>query len=136
MTVLAHYSDGTTRGDHSLTVFQSSNSVSAAVDEKGLVTADKEEEAFVMARFNVFTVGIQVVVIPEDLKYKRPETPVNNYYDSLVHDKLHKLASPPRVFVRTKCSSVASLSTLPVPCPTRKPTMNSWPTPLQTSEPN
>ena len=43
MTVLAHYSDGTTRGVTPLTVFQSSNGVSAAVDEKGLVTADKEE---------------------------------------------------------------------------------------------
>ena len=46
-----------------------------------------------------------MVVIPEDLKYKRPETPVNNYADSLVHDKLHKLRITPRslldeVFVR------------------------------------
>ena len=39
MTVLAHYSDGTTRDVTSLTVFKSSNDVSAAVDEKGLVTA-------------------------------------------------------------------------------------------------
>ena len=106
MTVLAHYSDGTTRDVTPLTVFQSSNDVSAAVDEKGLVTADKRGEAFVMARFNVFTVGIQVVVIPEDLKYKRPETPVNNYVDSLVYDKLHKLRITPsdlcsdEVFVR------------------------------------
>ena len=39
LSVLAHYSDGTTRDVTPLTVFQSSNDVSAAVDEKGLVTA-------------------------------------------------------------------------------------------------
>ena len=57
MTVLAHYSDGTTRDVTPLTVFQSSNDVSAAVDEKGLVTAGPRGEAFMMARFNIFTVG-------------------------------------------------------------------------------
>ena len=106
MAVFAHYSDGTTRDVTPLTVFQSSNDVSAAVDEKGLVTAGKRGEAFVMARFNVFTVGVQVVVIPENLKYERPSTPVNNYVDPLVHDKLHKLRITPsglcsdEVFVR------------------------------------
>ena len=58
MTVLAHYSDGTTRDVTPLTVFQSSNDVSAAVDEKGLVTAGSRGEALMMARFNIFTVGI------------------------------------------------------------------------------
>ena len=106
MTVLAHYSDGTTRDVTPLTVFQSSNDVSASIDEKGLMTAGKRGEAFVMARFDVFTVGVQVVVIPEDLKYKRPDTPENNYVDALVHDKLHKLRITPsglcsdEVFVR------------------------------------
>ena len=106
MTVLAHYSDGTTRDVTPLTVFQSSNEVSAAIDEKGLVTAGKRGEAFVMARFNVFTVGVQVVVIPKNLKYKRPTLPANNYVDTLVHDKLHKLRITPselcsdEVFVR------------------------------------
>lgn len=95
MSVLAHYSDGTTRDVTPLTVFQSSNDVSAAIDEKGKVTAGKRGEAFVMARFNVFTVGAQVVVIPKDLKYERPSLPANNYVDSLVHDKLHKLRITP-----------------------------------------
>jgi hypothetical protein len=81
MTVLAHYSDGTTRDVTPLTVFQSSNDVSAAVDEKGMVTAGSRGEAFMMARFNIFTVGIPMVVIPEDLKYQRPQLPANNYVD-------------------------------------------------------
>ena len=59
-----------------------------------------------MARFNVFTVGVQVVVIPKDLEYQRPTLPANNYVDTLVHDKLHKLRITPselcsdEVFVR------------------------------------
>ena len=106
MNVLAHYTDGTTRDITPLTVFQSSNDVSAAIDDKGLVTAGSRGEAFVMARFNIFTVGVPVVVIPEDLKYERPRLPENNYVDSLVHDKLHKLRMTPselcsdEVFVR------------------------------------
>ena len=91
MTVLARYTDGTTRDVTKLTVFQSNNELSASIDEDGLVTAGKRGEAFIMARFNVFTVGIQAVVIPKNLKYKRPQLPANNYVDSLVHEKLHKL---------------------------------------------
>ena len=53
MTVLAHYSDGTTRDVTPLTVFQSSNDVSAAIDEKGKVTAGSRGEAFVMARSSI-----------------------------------------------------------------------------------
>ncbi len=106
LTVLAHYSDGTTRDVTPLTVFQSSNDVSAAVDEKGLVTAGSRGEAFMMARFNIFTVGVPMVVIPEDLKYHRPVLPANNYVDTHVHNKLHKLRMTPseictdEVFVR------------------------------------
>ncbi len=106
MNVLAHYSDGSTRDITPLAVFQSSNDVSAAIDEKGMVTAGSRGEAFVMARFNIFTVGVPVVVIPEDLKYQRPALPENNYIDSLVHNKLHKLRMTPsqlcsdEVFVR------------------------------------
>jgi hypothetical protein len=106
MTVLAHYSDGTTRDVTPLTVFQSSNDVSAAIDDKGLVTAGSRGEAFVMARFNIFTVGVPMVVIPEDLEYNRPKLPENNYVDTLVHNKLHKLRMKPselcsdEVFVR------------------------------------
>ena len=95
LTVLAHYSDGTTRDVTPLTVFQSSNDVSAAVDDQGLVTAGSRGEAFMMARFNIFTVGIPMVVIPEDLKYQRPQIPANNYIDTHVHNKLHKLRMSP-----------------------------------------
>lgn len=106
VTVLAHYSDGTTRDVTSLTVFQSNNEQTAAVDDEGKITAGKRGEAFVIARFNVFTVGIQTIVIPEDLNYTRPKIAEFNYIDALIHNKLDKLRITPspigsdEVFIR------------------------------------
>ena len=44
-----------------------------------------------MARFDTFTVGSQVIVIPKNLQYTRPQVAEANYIDKLVDDKLHKL---------------------------------------------
>lgn len=100
MVVIAHYSDGTTRDVTSLSVFQSNNDVSADVDKNGIVTAEKRGEAFITARFDVFTKGTQAIIIPEDLQYKKPSLSTNNYIDELVHDKLHKL----RIYPSELCS--------------------------------
>ncbi len=100
MVVIAHYSDGTTRDVTSLSVFQSNNDVSANVDKNGIVTAEKRGEAFITARFDVFTKGTQAIIIPEDLQYKKPSLSTNNYIDELVHDKLHKL----RIYPSELCS--------------------------------
>lgn len=91
LTVRAKYSDGHDRDVTHLAVFITNNDPTAAVDEFGKVTAGKRGEAFVMARFETKTVGIQTIVIPEGLEYTRPQMPERNYIDSLVHDKLHKL---------------------------------------------
>ena len=100
MTAIAHYSDGSTRDVTSLSVFQSNNDVSAHVDDRGLITAEKRGEAFITARFDVFTKGTQVIVIPEDLQYEKPVLPQNNYIDQLVYNKLHKL----RIYPSDLCS--------------------------------
>ena len=88
---VAGYSDGTTRDVTSLTVFETNNAPSAEISKDGMVTAGNRGEAFVMARFATFTVGSQVIVIPEGLNYQRPEFASTNYIDGLVSDKLHKL---------------------------------------------
>ena len=88
---VAGYSDGTTRDVTSLTVFETNNAPSAAIDKDGMVTAGNRGEAFVMARFATFTVGSQVIVIPDDLEYQRPSFPPTNYIDEAVSAKLHKL---------------------------------------------
>ena len=88
---VAGYSDGTTRDVTSLTVFETNNAPSAEISKDGMVTAGNRGEAFVMARFATFTVGSQVIVIPEGLNYQRPKFASKNYIDELVSDKLHKL---------------------------------------------
>ena len=119
MSVIARYSDGTDRDITPLVVFQSNNDVSAAVDEHGLVTAGKRGEAFIIARFNVFTVGADFIVIPEKLKYERPKIAENNYIDRLVNEKLHKLRMvsselcSDEIFLRRACLDITG--TLPSP---------------------
>ncbi|MEE3177182.1 MAG: PSD1 and planctomycete cytochrome C domain-containing protein [Verrucomicrobiota bacterium] len=88
---LATYSDGTTRDVTSLALFETNNAPSAAISKNGTVTAGNRGEAFVMARFATFTVGSQIIVIPENLDYQRPEFPPKNYIDGLVAQKIHKL---------------------------------------------
>jgi hypothetical protein len=95
MTVRASYSDGSDRDITALAVFLSNNDVTAKVSETGVVTAGDRGEAFVMARFESFTVGAQVLVIPKGLKFTFPDVPENNYIDNLVHAKLKKLRITP-----------------------------------------
>jgi hypothetical protein len=105
MTVRAKYSDGHDRDVTHLAVFITNNEPTANIDESGKVTAGKRGEAFIMARYETKTVGIQTIVIPEGLEYTRPEMTENNYIDSLVHDKLHKL----RITPSGNCSDEAFL---------------------------
>ncbi|PQO32920.1 DUF1549 domain-containing protein [Bremerella cremea] len=88
--VKAFYSDGTTRDVTNLAVFMSNNDNSAPIDADGLCTASKRGEAFVMARFETHTVGSQVIVLPKELQYEKPQI-AGNYIDELVGAKLHKL---------------------------------------------
>jgi hypothetical protein len=90
-TVRATYSDGHNRDITPLAVFISNNDPTAKVSKDGLVTAAKRGEAFVMARYDTFTVGSQVIVIPDALQYEKPKLAEHNYIDALVHDKLHRL---------------------------------------------
>lgn len=92
MTVRAHYTDGSSRDVTGTTVFLSNNDNSAKITESGLVTAGARGEAFVMARFNTFTVGSQVIVIPKGAAYQWPATIAEkNYIDTFVDAKLKKL---------------------------------------------
>ena len=117
MTAIAKYSDGTDRDVTSLAVFQSNNAPTAEVSAEGMVTAGQRGEAFIMARFETFTVGSQAIVIPKALQYERPPFPAQNYIDDLVSAKLHKLRVIPsdlctdEVFLRR--ASIDITGTLP-----------------------
>ena len=97
LLVRAKYSDGTERDVTSLALFLSSNDSSGKVSPNGLVTAGDRGEAFVMARFSTFTVGVPFIVLPKDLKFSFPDTPEKNYIDTLVNAKLKNLRISPSV---------------------------------------
>jgi hypothetical protein len=94
-TVRAKYSDGTDRDVTKIASFVSNNDVSAKVTKTGLVTADKRGEAFVMARFDAFTVGAQILAIPKESSFAFPQVAEHNYIDTLVHNKLKKIRITP-----------------------------------------
>jgi len=93
--VRALYSDGTDRDVTHLAAFVTNNEGSGAVDKDGLVTAGERGESFVMARYDNFTEGSQIIVLPSALEYERPQLAEVNYVDTLVNEKLHKLRITP-----------------------------------------
>jgi hypothetical protein len=96
LTARAKYSDGTDRDVTPLAVFLSNNDNSAIVDTAGLIKASKRGEAYVMARFNTFTVGSQVIIVPKGEPYAFPsDIKDNNFIDGLVDAKLKKLRIVP-----------------------------------------
>ena len=95
LSVRAKYSDGTDRDVTSLAVFFTSNESSAKASDVGVVTAGQRGEAFITARFEAFTVGAQMIVVPKNLPFTWPAVPENNYIDTLVHAKLKKLRMTP-----------------------------------------
>ncbi len=100
ITVRATYSDGTDRDVTDLALFMSNNDPTASVNKGGLVTSGDRGEAFVLARFNVFSITSQILVIPDHLKYERPALTEVNYIDKLSNEKLHKL----RILPSGQCS--------------------------------
>jgi len=93
--VLAKYSDGSVRDVTRLSLYMTQNEAIAAIDKEGMVKGGGRGGAFVFARFNKFTVGSEVIVLPTDDKFNWPGTPETNYIDTLVFDKLKKLHLAP-----------------------------------------
>ncbi len=119
LTVRAKYSDGTDRDVTELALFLSNNDTSAKIADSGLVTAGERGEAFIMARFATFTVGVPFIVLPEGLEFEFPKTPEYNYIDTLVHSKLRNLRMAPsgvcsdEVFLRRATLDITGM--LPTP---------------------
>lgn len=91
ITVRATYSDGTDRDVTKLALFMSNNDPTASINKEGLVTSGDRGAAFMLARFDVYSVTSQVLVIPAKLQYERPKLAETNYIDTLVDENLHKL---------------------------------------------
>ncbi len=95
LTVRAHYSDGTSRDVTSLAYFSSNNDNSAPVSDAGVITAASRGEAFVTARFETHTEGMNVIVLPAEVEFAWSSPPEFNYIDTLVNNKLKKLRINP-----------------------------------------
>jgi hypothetical protein len=95
ITVRATYSDGTDRDVTKLALFMSNNDPVASISKDGVVKSAERGAAFMLARFNVFSVTAQVVVIPKGLVYERPKTAEVNYIDKAVNERLHRLRIVP-----------------------------------------
>jgi hypothetical protein len=95
ITVRATYSDGTDRDVTNLALFMSNNDPVASISKAGVVKSGERGAAFLLARFNVFSITSQVIVIPKGLVYERPKTEEFNYIDKAVNERLHRLRITP-----------------------------------------
>ncbi|MDF1850775.1 MAG: DUF1549 domain-containing protein [Verrucomicrobiales bacterium] len=93
--VIATYSDGSERDVTRWSLFLSSNDGVVGIDDDGMVSATRAGGAHVFARFNRFTQGSEVFVLPGDEKFEWSPPKANNYIDELVYDKLEKLRIHP-----------------------------------------
>ncbi|MDC0276413.1 DUF1549 and DUF1553 domain-containing protein [Verrucomicrobiales bacterium] len=88
--VIATYDDGSERDVTRWSLFMTNDESVAAIDELGEITTSKAGGANVFARFDKFTVGMEITVLPEG-NFEWPNPPVNNYIDELVFAKLKDL---------------------------------------------
>jgi len=91
MKVTARYSDGSKRDVTDLALFSANNPTTVKIDKNGLATAGAQGDAFVFARFNRFTIGSEVIVLPADKGYTWTNPPMQNGLDKIVYDRLQKL---------------------------------------------
>lgn len=88
--VIAHYSDGSKRNVSDLALYMTNNEAIATITKQANISGLKAGGTHVFARFNRFTVGTEVVVLPEG-KFDWPNLKPENYIDQLVNAKLQEL---------------------------------------------
>ena len=93
LVAVATYADGAQRDIWDLASFTTNNERTAAVAFDGKITSGVRGEAFVMARFDTYTVGSQVLALPANLRFAKSNSG-ESYVDNLVNDKLQKLRLP------------------------------------------
>ncbi|MCM8542733.1 MAG: DUF1549 domain-containing protein, partial [Lentisphaeraceae bacterium] len=120
--VTEHNNDGSTRDVTSLAQFSTNNSSVATVDEHGNITAVGAGDTYVFARFSRFSVGVDIIVLPEgdDFVWKQPKE--NNYIDKLVYARLQKLHINPSEI----CDDETFLRRVTVDLAGRTPTVDEY----------
>ena len=120
--VTASYSDGTTRDVTDLALFASNNASVADIDKKGRVTAKGPGDTTVFARFNRFTIGAEVIVLPSAEGFVWPTPPENNFIDRLVFERLEKL----RIVPAELCDDETFLRRITLDLAARPPTVEEY----------
>jgi hypothetical protein len=99
LIVRAHYSDGTDRDVTDSSILRTSNDVSAALSNDGVVRSGVPGEAFVTASYDVHTVGTAVTVIRDAPTARWHDSAEGihpaNYVDEFVEQKLRRLRMKP-----------------------------------------
>ena len=95
LSVTARYSDGSHRDVTKLALFFSNNNDTASIDKKGLVTSHGKGDTYVFARFDRFTIGSEVIVLPEKTDYQWSGLKPANYIDDRVFERLQQLQLNP-----------------------------------------
>ncbi len=96
LKVIASYSDGATRDMTALALFLSNNKTTADIAENGVVTSGRRGATDVFARFNRFTVGVEVTVLPTGGDFHWPQDALpRNSLDEAVFGKLRSLRIQP-----------------------------------------
>ena len=74
----------------------SNNDTSAKIDGSGTVTAGERGEAFLMARFYTYTIGVPFIVLPKGFNVHLARRAGEQLHvDTLVNEKLKKLRITP-----------------------------------------
>ena len=122
LRVTAHFTDGSTRDVTSLARFFSNNPSVAAIDADGGVKAVGPGDTNVFARFSRFNVGAEVIVLPSAEGFVWPNPPANNFIDTLVFDRLHKL----RIVPSELCDDETFLRRVTLDLVARPPTVDEY----------
>lgn len=91
MVVLATYADGKVRDVSAEAIIDSSNTEVATVDKQGQVTAVRRGETAMLARYEGNYAAAPLVVMGDRTGFAWRDTPINNYIDTLVYDKLKQV---------------------------------------------
>lgn len=97
--VIATYSDGSERDVTRWCLFMTNDESVAAISDSGTIQTNQAGGANVFARFDKFTVGMEITVLPEGA-FEWPSPTENNYIDELVFSKLKDL----RIIPSNLCS--------------------------------
>ncbi len=122
LAVTASYTDGSKRDVTWLARFFSNNPSVADIDADGRVTSKGSGDTNVFARFGRFTVGAEVIVLPQAEGFVWPNPPANNFIDTLVFDRLQKL----RIAPSDLCDDETFLRRVTIDLAARLPTVEEY----------